>query len=713
MKKTAWLLIVATLLSCFSVLCCAEPSEPVLTLPENSGYSLDFSLPYAPRACVSPSDLLSKILEGKEILSTAEKEYLDGYFDEYLVYASALPDSLVKTETDGNTLSVSAESYSYTAENGIAVTFIPVYCAVNGARYELTDGKASGISYSDEADIRVYYNGHLPLPEGTVNKLLNYTYKEAQLALSSAEFIVEYNKALAEYNKYIADAQKYETDKKNYEDYLSAKELYDKALALYEEDRKYADTYPSKLKEYTDYVNANEKYLSDLEKYRQDYAAYEKNYQDYAAYINNANSIRVAMTALDTIYIASGDKMGSLYSAMQNNELVTMFEKYKSTLINSFGVKESDIALIRKYSDELNGLLTQYKEKKASSDKEAFEFYKANYQRLSFLFSSIYNKLTAIITPTIFNLICGKMELEYKEDNGAYRKKRLKNVLASTYLIACALNDSVTAEATWRFYADDGEPHTYFFSDLLSLNAIITDTNRSNPAELSWIEPVELMEKAPTLPQKPTEVEKPIEPLYLEEPTEPHKVDEPTPPTPAQKPEFKEEYNTEVIHRAGDILLLLEDKTSPLVLRDEINEPTYFDVEIPVSVNISESASPTVTVYGRNGETEAVLDDLSKLHTLNTDSYSDPYFNYTFYSWSLSPTENISLPDTLNESVSVYRLYTAEKRVYNITFSVDGKETVLPVKAGELPSYNNISTERKATPFTTIPSNISIPPYAE
>lgn len=695
MKKTAWLLIFATLLSCFSLLCYAEHSDSVPLQPQ-SEYSLDFSLPYAPRVCISPSDLLSKILEGRESLSSAEKEYLDGYFDEYLVYASALPDSLVDTVTDAGTLSVSAESYTYTAENGIEVTFIPVYCTVGDARYDLADGKADGIAYTEGAEVKVYYNGHLPLPESTVNKLLNFTYNEAQLALSSAEYIIEYNKALAEYNKYTEDAEKYEKDKKSYENYLSAKELYDKAIVLYEENRKYAETYQAKLKEYTDYVKANEKYLSDLEQYKKDYAAYEKNYADYTAYIYNANAIRVAITPLDTIYNPSGEEMGSLYGAMQNNELVSMFEKYKSTLVNSFGVKESDISLIRRYSDELDLLLTQYKEKKNISDKDAFEFYKANYQRISFLFGAIYGKLTSIITPTIFNLICGKMELEYKEDNGAYRKLRLKNVLASTYLISCALNDSVTADSVWHFYADDGEPHTYFFSDLLSVNAIITDTNKSNPAELIWCEPVELMEKAPELPVRPKKVEKPMEPLDLPKPTEPKKVEKPIPPTPVQKPEFKEEYNTEVIHRAGDILLLLEDKSSPLTLREEITEPTYYDVEIPVCVDLFDGSTPTVTVYGRNGEIQTRLGDLSALSELNTDGYSDSHYTYTFYGWSLSPTENIPLPDALDESISVYRLYTAEKRTYSITFSVDGTETVIPVKAGELPSYVGIQTEKES-----------------
>jgi len=373
-----------------------------------------------------------------------------------------------------------------------------------------------------------------------------------------------------------------------------------------------------------------------------------------------------------------------------------MFEKYKSTLVNSFGVKESDIALIRKYSDELNLLLTQYKGCKESSDKEAFEFYKANYQRISFLFGSIYEKLTSIITPTIFNLICGKMELEYKEDKGAYKKKRLKNVLVCTYLAAYGLNDSITAEDTWHFYADDGEPHTYFYADLLWADAIITDTNKADPASLSWIDPVELMKEAPIPPEKPQEVEKPIAPLYLQKPTEPKEVHEPTPPTPKDKPEFKEEYKTEVIHRAGDIMLQLEDKTSPLLLREEITSPVYYNAEIAVSVAMTEGSAPAVTVYGTNGEKETTLSSLSELAALDSDGFSDVHSEYTFYGWSQSPTENIPLPDSLTESISVYRLYEAKERIYNITFSIDGKDTVIPVKAGELPSHSQISTEKES-----------------
>ena len=695
MKKISWLLIFATLLSCFSLLCYAEPSKSGAQALGVTGIeSLDFSRKYGPRAYISPSDLLSKILEGREKLSAAEKEYLDGYFDEYLVYSSALPDSLVKTEINGSSISVSAESYSYTAENGAEVVFSPVYCTVGGTRHDMTNGKAENIAYSEGADVRVYYNGHLPLPEKTVNKLLNFTFNEAQLALLSAEFIVEYNKALAEYNKYVEDAEKYEKDKKKYENYLTAKELYDKAIVQYEENLKYTEIYKVKIKEYNAYVKASEKYETDLKQYLIDREAYEQNQKDYAAYISNISVIRVAMTPLDTIYIPSQKEMGSLYNAMQNNELVTMFEKYKDTLVSSFGVKESDIALIRQYSDNLNVLLTQYKEKRAISEKEAFEFYKANYKQISDLFSGIYNKLTAIISPTIFNLICGKMEIEYKEDNGAYKKKRLKTVLASTYLIACALNDSVSAEGTWKFYADDGEPHTYFFSDFLSTEAVITDTNKANPANLKWVEPVKLIEQAPTLPKKPTEVEKPREPLELDEPIKPREVEKPTPPTPAEKPEYKEEYNTEVIHRAGDILLLLEDKSNPLVSRKEITEPVYYPVELSVLANLS--TDKAATVYTKNGEHEAVISDLSELNGLDTSSYSDSRSTYTFYGWSQSPTEYIPLPETLTEGISVYRLYTAEKRTYNITFSVNGRDTVKAVKVGELPSYSDISIHKES-----------------
>ena len=86
MKKISWLLIFATLLSCFSLLCYAEPSKSGAQALGATGIeSLDFSREYGPRAYISPSDLLSKILEGREKLSAAEKEYLDGYFDEYLV----------------------------------------------------------------------------------------------------------------------------------------------------------------------------------------------------------------------------------------------------------------------------------------------------------------------------------------------------------------------------------------------------------------------------------------------------------------------------------------------------------------------------------------------------------------------------------------------------------------------------------------------------
>lgn len=661
---------------------------------ENSIESLDFGYEHSTRAHVSPSDLLSALTVGQHELSDTEKNYLDGYFEHYLTYSDTLPAELVTLSENGEKITLTAEVSSYTAANGQKVTFVPAYAVIGGARQELTvtDGKYTAtLTKGSEESLRVYYNGALNIPAVVANRLLNFTYNEANNAIASAEYLAEYNAALNEYKAYVAAYEKYEADLADYTSYVEAKKIYDEAILLYEQNQRDLQAYYEKLSAYNEYTTVYNQYLVDMENYKSDYAVYEKSQEGYRAYVGNLSKIRTALIPMESLFF-DPEGVRCLYQALQNEELVSMFEKYQSILINNFGVKESDIKYMRQYSDELNALLREYAAKREISEEEAFNFYKANYKRITSLFNGLYDKMKIVLTPTVYNLVCGKLELEYGKELGEYKKWRVKNVLCHIYLICLCLDDTRAADSTWKFYSNDGDPFTYYFSDLLAQELIITDSGASDPSELSWMAPVELGE-APVMPTRPEVVEKPLEPIEMAKPTKPAEVKEPARPAKADEPSLPKDFDNDLLLRTNDIITLLGDKTSPLTKREEFTSDPVYETEAFAEVSLSKGAR--VTLYGRDGKIDSCLSDISLIPE-SLEGFSDSRLNYAFYGWSLSPVEYIPIPDTPTYPISVYPLWDAAPRKYTITFSFDGRITEKQIAAGELPSYEDINTKKES-----------------
>ena len=677
-----------TAASCFSVAASAALFGAPNTEPTAID-SLDFSTPYSPRAYISPSDLLARLLGAG--ISDAEAEYADGYFEEYLSYACALPDSVVDIGENSEGLTLTARAYSYTAHNGQAVTYIPSYAMVGQTRYELSerDGEYTAALTAGGGDVTVYYNGYLPLPLSTVNRLLNFTYNEAADALSAAEYLADYHRALDEYNAYLTSLEKYERDRGEYESYLSAKELYDKALADYKKNQEDIKSYPKRLAKYEEYKNAYSKYTAEMEIYKSEYAVYEKAAAQYREYITELSAIRLSMNPIESLFVKP-QATGTLFNALQNSELIVMFEKYQGLLVSSFGVKQSDIVYMRRYSDELNVYLRAYSEARKLSEEAAFSYYKENYTAIATLFNSLYEKMNSIITPTIFNLICGKLELEYGKELGAYKKWRVKNVLCHIYLICLCLDDGRMADGVWNFYEDDGDPRAYYFSELLEQSLIITDTNASSPASLGWVNAVELPEP-PALPLAPEAVECPIEPMEMQKPKEPKAVSKPQEPSAVSKPALPEAFDGELLQRAGDIVELIDGDAPTLTKREELTEVPTLTVEL--AVERSADTSGGLTVYGRDGKIMARVNDLSELPEVAFE-YSDGRMTYRFLDWSLSPIELIPISRGFEESISLYPIYTCERSEYTVTFSVNGVESSHKYRVGELPDSGGINTQK-------------------
>lgn len=676
-----------------AILCLLAPLTQIVSASEPKPLSedthrLDFSSDSttAFHARLSPSDLLSLLL--RQVLgdhrepSEAEKEYLDLYFEEYLIYNATLPPSLVSSERTEHGVRVLAKSYSYEAAGGEVLTYLPVRATIGNQATSLSyssEKKCFVAEMSDTSDLStltVYYASSVTLPKELINRLVTMAFDDATKALSTETTMLEYTAALEEYQNYLRAMEEYEAECLTYNAYLASLELYQQALSEYEKNQADWESYKQKCSVYETYLNDLAVYQENKAKYDTAYAKYQKQLEARVAYLKNLDRIRISLSAMESLFVAPSDrKTGTLYRALQNAELVVMFEKYQSVLTKNFGIPKQTITDLRTDSDRLNALLGEYDAQRKISEKAAFACYQKNYDEICFLFNSLYERMCAIFAPSnslsgsaVYTLMCAKLDSEYGED-ASYKKWRIKNVLAHIYLICLCLDDTRTPDVTWTFYADDGEPHTYYYGNLLAQNLIISDTGSANPSALSWVNEV-AEPTPPTMPTKPTEVPKPIPPSVMTEPTPPAEVAKPVEPTAVARPTPPSESDHSLVLRTGAICLAL--LSNELCDREELTK----DPTIPLPELRIEKRIDGVSVYGARG---CLLDvsDPSSLPTPSEDSdtlpisFEDGYDTYTFVSWSVSADQS-----------TVSAMYRRAPITHRATFVIDGAvvyETQVPV----------------------------------
>jgi|GEM_PF-1873438 len=677
-----------------AILCLLAPLTQVVSAAERSSTStdvraLDFSSyeNTAPLARISPSDLLAMLLQSvyrdDRALSDAEKSYLDLYFDEYLVYDGVLPPSLISTETTDRGITVLAKSYSYESKNGKTMTYFPVRATLGNTEKTLSFSPqrncfvAEFEASSDLATLTVDYSGSVTLPKELINRLVTMAFDDATRALMTEGEMLQYTAALAEYQKYLRAWEQYEADRLTYDAYLSSVQLYEQALVEYEKNREEWENYRQKYSIYEAYLGEKKLYDQKMKQYEIDYGLYLAQIDARDAYLTHLNKIRTSLAPMESLFLTPSDKKtGTLYRALQNAELVVMFERYQSILTKNFGIPKQTITDLRTDAETLNTLLGEYNDARKISEQKAFESYQKNYTEICRLFNSLYDRMSSIFAPpnaysgsTVYTLMCAKLEAEYGKEEGSYKKWRIKNVLSHIYLICLCLDDERNPQATWNFYADDGSPHTYYFSNLLSQNLIISDTDSANPSSLTWQE--EIPEATPPqMPAKPTEVVEPIPPREMAEPTPPPVVEQPTPPKPMEAPLPPSEGDHSLLLRTGEICLALQQ--GKLYERTELTQdPTLTLPELSIEKRIE-----GVSIYGFGGCLLEATDPSARPTPSDTsetlpNSFDDGYDTYTFLDWSTSEDGRV-----------IRAVYQRTENTCRATFVIDGNtvyETQVPV----------------------------------
>lgn len=708
MKKTAslisLLLILMTLVSLMGIYAHAQESDTPPSFDFSDGNS-------SYRAELTPAELLS-LLMPKTYISDAEKRYINSYSDCVFLINDGFSNDTLRIRREKDTLSVEAREYSYTAANGTSVRWIPELVRYGESSAPLSDD-ANGdylceLSYKEEiTHVSVSYFCSVSVPASDAAYLLNFAYREAvagdELERQYSSVLGEYMERFRQYEEALAALEQYELDLESYEKYLVLRAEYEEELTEYTKYLSELAEYEKKLAEHEQYLKAYDQYLKDKAEYERIYSENIGSMDEYVAYYTRLNKIRQTMYAIENIYTKPREGLGTLYKALQNKELVAMFDKYKDEL-TIYGIEKKTIEALSDIADDLNELLREYNDARSLSEQAAFDFYVENYADICYMFNYLYDSMMKIMTPTIFNHICILINTEYDPEMAQYKKWRITNVLAHIYLVSRCLDDNVSAEGAWHFFDYERNEHTYYFPELLTPAVTISDTNAANPTGLIWPDnPPDFT--LPPVPVEPTKVAKPLAPEYMDAPKAPETVTEPTPPPepvyPGDPPKGLEE-----LTRTAEIVSALREGS--LTKRALPTEPLTLSFTHTVKKLVSPDGLPVMTVYGYDKKTvisEAIISSPEGIifPVEAPERASDKKYNYSFLGWSLSPDEMI-LPDaeTLFSSDSdfcIYAAYRAEDRLYSVRWITPSGEFTESYKYGETPTFGG-NTEKEQTNTT-------------
>ena len=689
---------------------------PISAATEPSYPSLDFSDPAAAESReFTPSELLALITG--ESVGRPEAEYLDAYTDHILSVTDSFSNGTLGLQYENGSLTVTAKVYSYTSAGGSTVRWIPEYAELDGVKTPLTsdDGESysctiSGVTPREGASASVKYSCSISISKDRANALINLAFNDATEAVRLEEeyhaVLGEYLESYRRYEKYLEDMEVYEQDAEKYNEYLSLKAEYEKYLAAYKKYLTDLANYDTKLAIYNDYLAKYDEYLDAKAEYERIYAENSDSMDEYIKYYTDLNKVRSSMYAIESIFIKPDSGHGTLFGALQNKEMINLFNKYKD-LLKMYGVSSETVKQLSDTTDELNELLKDYSAERDRSEQAAFEFYCAHYSELRDKFKYLYDSMVEIMNPTLFNHMCTKIDkIDYKDDpeRAAYIKHRTIMVLAQTYLVCKSLDDSETASGSWDFYNYSGKKHTYAFTDLISQNVIITDTNAASPEGIVW--PTDVPDFVlPPVPQEPEKAAKPLKPAEVDEPQEPAKVEEPILPETVEHP-GEAPSGLEILLKTTEIVDALKDGT--LTQRVELTSDATIELSHTVSKLISFENKPVMTVYGYDMSTpvlEKIISSDSDISMPESapEREADKKYVYSFRGWSVSQTELIpptgdNRPDGA-EDFCIYAIYSAEERLYTVTWVTAAGEFTESYTYGSVPSFDG-DTSKPSSPTT-------------
>lgn len=628
--------------------------------------------------------------------SAAEKEWLDTLSGISLTYNSAIPDSLIETDYDGDggILNVTATPYVYQAANGADVVWIPQKASLEGREASFTADadryvcRFENVLYSGNFEIKVSYAWSVTLPSEQVDAFLASPFEAAQTALNT---ILAYEAELSDFNDRKAKFDAYEE--------------YQRQQAAFE---KYSNVdlpaYQAKMQKYEPYRIAKERYEKDLAAYEawQQYWAYQEfisddvqaKYQAYQAYLKELAPIEDRLDILDALFVT--DSHGwQLYKSLMGGTVEQVLEE-KDTLIEYKKEFEKYINNAEQSTKVLKTLLKEYNDlrrAKYGSDhlKKAtlYAFYTENYSTLKAHFKQLYSALNKMGSDSAVVIALsekGKLEHYYQ-------------FVGQLYVTQACLDDDLELD-----------PKEYicgqYLDQVVEPVQMVTDRTSSPdgvsmPAtEVSKVEKVEQIAR----PEFDEIREKPVllsyvnavlqereewkdweyDDLITTEPQAPDAVEEPDPVEAAPHPG-----NSPTSPKMPTALrTLAEELRGGRLTKHTLGKDRTLTFTENVICSVSISNLKTVTFYSADGKTvldRQTLEYGSRIVYQGPDTAreSDAQYHYAFRAWVLWDGTSADMVATSN--LSLYAYYLKTPRFYDVTWILDGKTEVRRLEYGQMP----------------------------
>ncbi len=694
MKKERIFVKILTVILLFAI------TSALLVTVAFAGADTDYSKPGSVvKAELTAPEILSLIL-GEEVLGI-EREYLELYCDFKISHAANIPSSQITVREDGEQgkLFVKASPYSYVAENGATVTFIPKKMQIKNSVFTFNEVGGEFIididsSYSDgEERLKVIYAAEIEIGCDDANSLLNKAYYDAsdwKKLISDKEF--EYVKAKAEYvenkplyEQYVSALAEYEIARAKYEKYLSEKLSYDRRLAEYNQYQSDLDDYEVNLKAYEDYLLALVKYDEDLIKY-QEYLYVKENYSDllakYEKYVSDIAAVKYHISIIDGLKNKSTSLERSIYSAVVIGTTVTEVIENKDLISNGVtDISKEVVDLAGISTENIRQLCIPYFELETEAEKYAY--YVVNYEGFRSNFTSLFIALD--------NMYLNSYIRTALREQGKQEKYEI--LLAQLYYVVNALNDGPVYNYNKTAVYDS----KYVINTLTKKSPLVildnvpyvVDKNTATPISTGY----------PTEVEKPSDVEVkvPTVPPFVPEPAEPYPVANPgNPPETVfepKKPKEVKDPGEEPLPYIPDPIvasLISAFENGGIPKRNELVNSVKISHEIEVYKTIGDAE--LVIVKFLNDDGTPICDPILVEKGTYADfpgqtpiKASDAEADYEFAYWVNSVGERCDL-DSVNSDLNLYPYFKKQTKSYKITWKIGNSTIEETLLYGEIPT---------------------------
>lgn len=664
----------------------AFATSPAETLAE----AFDYGVSDGSQNETVPVDELLALLVGAS-LTDSEREYLNTTLPGVTFrYSDAIPDSNITTQYDSedrNSLDVWVRPYSYTANNGVLVEWIPTSAKIGDRTLPLEkQGDRYGCVFEDPGQLSDFYmdvtfEWNVEFPTEAVAELINLAFAEGDEALSrllAHEVAMDaYNAQMDAYNAY----QAYLSAKREYDIYLEEKRKFDEEMqkyldyvAAYEKylaNKKHYDELIEAWEKYDDYIDAKETYAKDSERYKQ-----------FQAQIDIANA---KLKVLENLFVDDSNNWQLYRSLMGNLVSMVLLEENKAELVAA-GCTRKEVDAAGEAAVALRALMEPYaKLRDAKYETEnaktiaLYTYYAQNYEALKTNFSKLCTSLNSLCSCSllIINLANEGKLLHYRQFVGLL------------YVTSSNLDDAVKIDPMWRVQR---EPvHTVVDSNMFLLDEIVANPSNLDPNAIATevMPPKEISE----------EVQEPMEscPSKVPEAPTPVVTEPQNPPTEIEDP-GKNGIPAETAHPGEEPvapeLTALQKALAEDVQSGKLTERSIDSVEKNYSATKSIKRlvpldnRKLVSFYAWDGRTllfQQLVDEGAPFTAdgIPTDRPDDAQYTYEFAGWRLPDGSECDF--VANSDITLIARYNSTLRSYTVTWILNGEEITEEYLYGSMP----------------------------